>query len=544
MASTNGSSPPGKAVGDISDSFASLSGRQAQPLSDRFRELKLRLVAGHEDAVVASWKRLLAALRRENELIARAGPAIIPEVRFSHLHADLRALKPEIHKRGVALIRGVIPEDEARAYKFEIEEYVRQNPHTRGIYISHPSPFHFYHHHGTNTPLPAFGKTKGFPPSAPQVLELYWSPTQLRARCHPALLQTQTALMTALWRTSDPRAPVSLRTPLCYADRLRIRTPGDAAFALGPHQDGGSVERWEEQGYGRGGVYEAVFSGRWDADADADEEHAPGGYDPFDAAGRVHAVTDLYGGLGACSMFRMFQGWLAMSRAAPGEGTLLVNPLVRESAVYALLRPFFRARKGLQEVGGDKGRFLEEGNWEFTGGEKMDSELHGAMPGCAQEFPEGLHPHLELERTMVHVPEVRPGDYVVWHCDSESGRPWGGRAQTMLTMFGLAIHAVDKKHGGTSDSSVLYIPVCPTTKASAEYVARQRAAFLQGTPGPDFPGGEGESRHIGRATEDYVKKYCDPVGVQAMGLGKLATVEGDTEGGKAAVQQANEVLGF
>ncbi|AEO68213.1 uncharacterized protein THITE_2052208 [Thermothielavioides terrestris NRRL 8126] len=495
MASTNGSSPPGKAVGDISDSFASLSGRQAQPLSDRFRELKLRLVAGHEDAVVASWKRLLAALRRENELIARAGPAIIPEVRFSHLHADLRALKPEIHKRGVALIRGVIPEDEARAYKFEIEEYVRQNPHTRG-----------------------------FPPSAPQVLELYWSPTQLRARCHPALLQTQTALMTALWRTSDPRAPVSLRTPLCYADRLRIRTPGDAAFALGPHQDGGSVERWEEQGYGRGGVYEAVFSGRWDADADADEEHAPGGYDPFDAAGRVHAVTDLYGGLGACSMFRMFQGWLAMSRAAPGEGTLLVNPLVRESAVYALLRPFFRARKGLPEVGGDKDRFLEEGNWEFTAGEKMDSELHGAMPGCAQEFPEGLHPHLELERTMVHVPEVRPGDYVVWHCDT--------------------IHAVDKKHGGTSDSSVLYIPVCPTTKASAEYVARQRAAFLQGTPGPDFPGGEGESRHIGRATEDYVKKYCDPVGVQAMGLGKLATVEGDTEGGKAAVQQANEVLGF
>jgi hypothetical protein len=36
----------------------------------------------------------------------------------------------------VAVIRGVIPEDEARSYKFEIEEYARQNPQTRGK----PSP--------------------------------------------------------------------------------------------------------------------------------------------------------------------------------------------------------------------------------------------------------------------------------------------------------------------------------------------------------------------------------------------------------------------
>ncbi|KAJ4287103.1 hypothetical protein N0V88_007725 [Collariella sp. IMI 366227] len=236
--STVNTSPTGKPEGDISDTFASLSGRKAQPLPDRFRELKLRLVAGHEDAVIASWKRLLATLREENDLIARTGPAIIPSVRFSHLHEDLETLKPEIKKRGVAVIRGVISEDEARAYKFEIEEYVRQNPQTR------------------------------------------------------------------------------------------------------------------------------------------------------------------------------------------------------------------------------------------------------------------------------------------------------------------AIHAVDRKHAGNSDSSVLYIPVCPTTKANAEYLARQRAAFLQGTPGPDFPGGEGESKHIGRATEKYVKKYCDPLGVQQMGLSKLAATEEDTPGGKSVLEQANAILGF
>lgn len=122
----------GKAEGDISNTFASLSGRKVQPLPNRFRELKLRLVHGHEDAVIASWKRLLKTLQAENDLIALTGPAIIPEVRFDNLHDDLATLKPEIKKRGVTIIRGVIPEDEAHSYKFSIEEYVRQNPKTRG----------------------------------------------------------------------------------------------------------------------------------------------------------------------------------------------------------------------------------------------------------------------------------------------------------------------------------------------------------------------------------------------------------------------------
>ncbi len=39
-----------------------------------------------------------------------------------------------------------------------------------------------------------------------------------------------------------PSASVSLLSPLVYADRLRIRHPGDAKFALGPHIDGGSGE--------------------------------------------------------------------------------------------------------------------------------------------------------------------------------------------------------------------------------------------------------------------------------------------------------------
>lgn len=223
-------------------------------------------------------------------------------------------------------------------------------------------------------------------------------------------MRVQRALMQSTWHRSDPGSLLSLSQPLSYADRLRIRRPGDAAFALGPHQDGGSVERWMPEGYGRAGTYDAVLAGDWER-----------GFDPWDASARVDAANDLYGGLGACSAFRAFQGWLSMSAAAPGEGTLLVSPLLRPATSYALLRPFFRPRRaaGLDGAGAGRGALLAPENWELTAGDLMTSEIPGATPGYGMEFPRlAMHPHLELDRTMVHVPPVRPGDFVAWHCDS------------------------------------------------------------------------------------------------------------------------------
>lgn len=377
--------PQTKREGDISDAFASLSGVKDQTLPDEFRLLKLHLSRGREDAIKASWNRLLEQLRIENEIVARKGSQVIPEVRFSHLATDLPAALPEIKKRGVVVIRGVIPEDEARGYKLELEEYIRKNP-----------------------------QTKGFPPADPQVWELYWSAPQLRARTHPNFLAAATALMQSAWRISDPRSLISFSQPLTYADRLRIRQPGDAAFALGPHQDGGSVERWMVEGYGRGGTYDAIFRGRWDSE-----------YDPWDASTRVDAINDLYNGLGACSMFRMFQGWLSMCEVGPREGTLLVNPLLKLASAYSLLRPFFRPRGGESDAvppagSPERARFLDSENWEFTAGELMTSAIPGATPSYGMEFPKvAMHPHLELDKTMVHIPRVKPGDYVAWHCDSK-----------------------------------------------------------------------------------------------------------------------------
>ena len=142
-----------------------------------------------------------------------------------------------------------------------------------------------------------------------------------------------------------------------------------------------------------------------------------------------------------------------MSETGPWEGTLLVNPLFKLATAYYLLRPFFSPRK---EVGREG--YLEAGNWELD--PWPTTVLQGASMGHAQELSEALHPHLDLKRSMVHVPRVGPGDYVAWHCDT--------------------IHAVDAVHMGKKDSSVLYVPTCPLTEANAVYLAKQREAFAKG----------------------------------------------------------------
>lgn len=343
-----------------------------------------------------------------------------------------------------------MPQDEALGWKEEIKQYIAKNPNT-----------------------------KGFPNDNPAVYELYWSPGQIKARAHPNMLETQRFVM-SFWHSNNPEAPISTEHPVSYADRLRIRQPGDAGFALGAHVDGGSVERWEPEGYGLGGVYDKVFAGKWEE------------FDSWESSCRLPVESDLYNGAGACSMFRMFQGWLAMSNTGPGEGTLLVNPLFKLATAYALLRPFFSPKIPNAESTG----FLDESNWQLD--PIQSSTLQGASLGCTQELTTALHPHLDLARSMIHVPEVQPGDYVAWHCDS--------------------IHAVDKVHAGKGDSSVLYIPACPLTEANAQYLVRQREAFLEGTPGPDFPGGKGESEHVGRIGRVAVESAGGVEGEKAMGL--------------------------
>jgi hypothetical protein len=120
----------------------------------------------------------------------------------------------------------------------------------------------------------------GFPANDIQVYELYNTKPQIAARTHPAILRTQQELL-QLWHDPSNKY-VSFSTPVSYFDRLRIRTPGDTSFTVGPHIDGGSVERWEDPTFRR--VFHQILAGGagWRS------------HDPFDVSWRIDAKQDLY----------------------------------------------------------------------------------------------------------------------------------------------------------------------------------------------------------------------------------------------------------
>ncbi|KAL8710130.1 MAG: hypothetical protein Q9220_005213 [cf. Caloplaca sp. 1 TL-2023] len=469
--------------GDISSVFPSLSGHSPPPLPPRFASLKTRLINSHEPQIQESWCRLLTALQRKRDEVKSLGSKIVPEIEYRELGdvGKRTAFRDGIRGSGVAVVRGCVSGEEARGWKELVGRYLGGNPQTRG-----------------------------FPSDKPAVYELYWSPSQVLARAHPNILKAQSFLMSH-WRSAPTSANkddafISTSHPIAYADRLRIRQPGDTGFALGPHIDGGSVERWEEDGYGRGGVYNAIFEGRWED------------YDPWEMTRRIPIESNLYDCHGGCAVYRMFQGWLAMSEIGAGEGHLMVCPLLKEATAYLLLRPFFTPIKGV-----DDPTYLDVNNWALE--DPVSSALQGAVPGAGQELSTVLHPHLDLGNTMVHMPKVGPGDYVFWHCDT--------------------IHAVDKVHQGKYDSSVMYIPACPLTESNAEYLSKQRETFAEGTSAPDFPSGLGEAQHRGRLTPEYVMKNISLEAQQAMGLAAYDTEQkGIPKGELAMLRKANYVLGF
>ena len=121
----------------------------------------------------------------------------------------------------------------------------------------------------------------GAPPDKIVFYEIYNSKAQLRARTHPALIQTQKYLL-SLWHASVPDTPVSVRTPVSYFDRFRIRSPGPSVLTLGPHIDWGSIERWEDPGFRS--LWKRILEGGdgWRR------------YDPFDITPRSEVNQDIY----------------------------------------------------------------------------------------------------------------------------------------------------------------------------------------------------------------------------------------------------------
>jgi hypothetical protein len=270
---------------------------------------------------------------------------------------------------------------------------------------------------------------------------------------------------------------IDLSTPLSYADRFRIRHPGNQWNVHPPHVDGGSIERWEDEEFRK--CFADIFSGEWK------------NHDPYELEGRLNARSSLYGRPNQSTVFRTFQGWLAISETAPTQGTLKVFPDVLLSNVYIMLRPFFTPI-----VPVDSEAIYDPANWkydistsEFPGLHPRDGGYGGPKPTPAS------HPHMRLEGTMISVPKVNPGDAVFWHCD--------------------VVHSVEMEHTGQEDSAVMYIPAVPLTPQNQAYVERQRECFLNGERPPDFPKGPAERGYAGVAS---VEDVFSAAGKKAMGI--------------------------
>ncbi|KAI1826914.1 hypothetical protein F4861DRAFT_21195 [Xylaria intraflava] len=481
----------------------SFYGTQPVPLPSRFASLKKRLIAGHESAIEASWARLIVALRDEIKYIDENRSELIPSIDFTDIHdaAKVGPFESRLKRHGIGVIRGVVPSDDASKWVEETKTYLETK-------------------HDFKPP----------PAQDPTCFDFFWTPAQVRSRAHPNMLKAQRFAM-SLWNCNNEDS-LATRFPITYADRIRIESTnngivtinGVAAAPASPEDsliaaaaaasnasiaqvDNGSLERWELDGYGRCGLYDAIFKGDWES------------YNAWDPAGRVNATSDLYNGAGACSMMRMFQGILALTVVEPGMISLLPSPKL--STVYFLLRPFFTPKAPAPEPGDGTekwAKYLDPSNWSLE--KEPSTIIHGAVPGHAQRVTAAWHPHLQLDKSLVTPPTLQVGDYIVWHPDqayqfSNTNSPATSAASTPKP---------DKLSGdSTSHTSMLvYSPAAPLTQTNALFLARQRKAFQRGHPGPDFDstgtGMGSEAPHTGRPGEKEIREVGGEEGLQAMGL--------------------------
>ncbi len=392
-------------------------------LSDLIRDRKehTRRQIGDAEKVLAE---IEADLRADIDEIASCrarGQAIIPEIDIAEVRAGTvsDAAKADIRRRGAAVIRNVFPRSRAEAWNEEIGDYLARNDYVEKAATRDAGDRYF-------TSLKS---------SRPQIFGIYWSRPQMEARQAVSLADAR-AFLNRLWRfESGGRKHFDPDRECTYADRLRRREPGDASLGLSPHMDAGSVERWLDPAYSQ--VYRAVFAGDWR------------GYDPFDGAFR--AETEEIPSPAVCSAFRTFQGWTALTRQGPGDGTLQLLPIARAIA-YLLLRPMAK--------------------------DVPEDDLCGAKPGRALSLVDQWH--ALLRPAVTPIPLVEPGDTVWWHSD--------------------IIHAVEDQHAGKGYSNVIYIGAAPYCAKNAAYLERQKAAFLSGESAPDFSAENFEIDFEGRAT--------------------------------------------
>ncbi|RCI16924.1 hypothetical protein L249_3050 [Ophiocordyceps polyrhachis-furcata BCC 54312] len=517
-------------------------GPEPVPLPPRFERIKRNLIAGHEAAVEASWPRLIHALRAEVEHIEGLGPHLIPSIEFADVDdaAQTARFGRDLRRYGVGVVRKVL---DPRTADEAVRDTVRYL-HRRQSHVSRRSPssstarFRAPRQDPTCFDCfwtPAQVRCRAHPNvlRAQRFLMSLWDTgsdqrlntnlpisyvDRVRVRgpgfdtAPPASESCSADASSFPASTSSPSSsppPSSSSYPSSSVDSSpTVSSPSsvaanDAENASGrfwppqppPQQqllagqsaddwitalqssagvvaqvDNGSLERWEPDGYGRCGTYDRIFQGCWEQ------------YDPWQCASRVAATIDLYNGYGSCSIFRMFQGLLALSTTEPGMLRLLPSP--RLATAYYLLRPFFSPRRpapNSPRPGPDWDAYLDPSNWELQS--EPDTIIHGAVPGHAQRLTERWHPHLHLRSSLVTLPTLQPGDYIFWHPDLPYHFSNSDAASAAVATTPAAASSSPNPY---PVSMLLYVPAAPLTQTNALYLARQRKAFRRGHPGPDF----------------------------------------------------------
>lgn len=148
---------------------------------------------------------------------------------------------------------------------------------------------------------------------------------------------------------------------------------------------------------------------------------------------------------------------MSLSTAGTRQGTLRLLPFLPLSTAYIMLRPFFRLRPGYKLSDGEIALAAE--NWEV---DLESTNFPGSEMAKAQCLSEESHPHLRLDKSLVTIPQVDPGDQV--YCGL-SLIPYKKNIIHVVLDTGHCdlVHAVESEHSGTSDSSVFYIPAVPLT---------------------------------------------------------------------------------
>lgn len=298
------------------------------------------------------------------------------------------------------------------------------------------------------------------------------SKAQVKMRQHPNLIKAMVAA-NYLWHDPSGEADWVPSKLMMYNDGCRIRFPGNPG-GMDAHVDSGGIDRWLLDDYRE--IYNKVWEGKW-------EEH-----DPFIATKRVELDK------ASNQLFRAFQGWVSLSEAGQEKGTIRLCPTIREQTAYYLLKPLVDPE-------------ITDKRWPYLQSMGLREELYPLINEC-----------------LVTIPDVQPGDYVLWHCD-------------------LA-HSVEYTHNGEKDSSVAYIPAAPMCSLNAKYLVAQRKTFLEGSSCPDY-----QFRHEDPTFEPLFENRgseedMSEAGKQLMGFAPYTADDNDDQRTKDVVAKCNAILGF